>query len=97
MSIQRRLFLALLCCACIIASGVVGYVTIEGYPFFDALYMSIITITTVGFGEIHPLTEQGRIFTTVLILVGLSALGFAGHALAESLLEQAWKNRSGIK
>lgn len=97
MSSQKRLLLALICCAFIVASGVVGYVTIEDYSIFDALYMSVITITTVGFGEIHPLSEHGRIFTTVLILVGFASLGFLGHALAETLIEQAWGDKTGIR
>ncbi|MHC4942864.1 MAG: NAD-binding protein [Planctomycetota bacterium] len=85
---NRRLFVALLCCAVIIAVGAVGYMTIEGYSLTEAVYMSVITITTVGFGEVRTLSEPGRLFTTVLILVGFASLAFTGHAVVESLLEQ---------
>ncbi len=52
--------------------GTAGYIVIEDLGFLEALYMSVITISTVGFGEIKPLSESGRIFTIVLILVNLS-------------------------
>jgi hypothetical protein len=54
--------------------GALGFSFIDKYPLVDALYMSVITITTVGFGEIYPLSEWGRLFTVVLI-----SLGFVGH------------------
>lgn len=55
----------------IILFGTVGYMVIEGFGFMDALYMTITTISTVGFGEIKPLSDAGRIFTIILIIVNL--------------------------
>jgi voltage-gated potassium channel len=52
---------------------------VEGFSFLDSLYMTIITLTTVGFGEIHPLSQEGRIFTIFLIFVGA---GFVAYNLA---------------
>ena len=52
--------------------GTVGFVIIEGYTWLEALYMAVTTISTVGFGEVRPLSEMGRIFTIVLILVNLA-------------------------
>ena len=52
--------------------GMVGFVIIEGYTWLEGLYMSVTTISTVGFGEVRPLSELGRIFTIVLILVNLA-------------------------
>lgn len=52
--------------------GTVGYMIIEKYGFLEALYMCVITISTVGFGEVHPLSEAGRIFTIILILINLA-------------------------
>jgi len=59
--------------------------------------MSVITLTTVGFGEVKPLSAVGRGFTTFYILLGFSSLALAGHAIAESLLEKVFSGRSGIK
>lgn len=70
--------------------GATGYHFIEQYPPVDALYMAVITITTVGFGEIHPLSPVGRLFTIGLIMVGFVVLGFFGSSLVELLLERVW-------
>lgn len=70
--------------------GTAGYWLIDRYPPIDALYMSVITITTVGFGEIYPLSAPGRLFTVVLILLSFVVLGFVGHSLVESMLERIW-------
>ena len=59
--------------------------------------MSVITLTTVGFGEVKPLSVIGRGFTTFYILLGFGSLALAGHAIAESLLEKVFSGRSGIK
>jgi len=70
--------------------GATGYYFIEQYPPIDAFYMAVITITTVGFGEIHPLSPVGRLFTIGLIMVGFVVLGFFGSSLVELLLERVW-------
>jgi voltage-gated potassium channel len=64
----------------VLAVGVVGtggYMLIEGWGFLDALYMMVITVGTVGFMEIHPLSDAGRLFTVALIMAGVGTLGFA--------------------
>ena len=48
-----------------------GYIAIEGWSFIDALYMTVITVTTVGFQEVHPLDTGGRIFTICLVVLGV--------------------------
>ncbi len=63
----------------LIAFGTLGYVLIEGFSVLDGLYMTIITLTTVGFGEIRPLHEHGRLFTILLIFMGA---GFVAYNLA---------------
>lgn len=94
---DRKIVIAVIFCLGVIACGTTGYIFIEDYSFIDALYMSVITISTVGFGEIKPLSEIGRIFTTFLILIGIGALAFAGHAAVESLLEKVWTGNSEVK
>jgi len=63
----------------ILAGGTAGYVLIEHYPILDGFYMTLITVSTIGFGEIHPLSAIGRVFTCVLILV---SLGFAAYSVS---------------
>ncbi len=81
MSLERRLLNIGLIFGFIIIIGSTGYKLIEGWPWVDAFYMSIITVTTVGFGEIHPLTQGGRLFTAVLILLGVGVITYAFSAL----------------
>jgi len=77
-TVGHVLVLAILCFI-LISFGTFGYIALEGFTFLDALYMTIITLTTVGFGEIRPLHDQGRIFTILLILMGV---GFVAYNLA---------------
>ncbi len=71
MSPSRRLLWGIIALAIIVATGTVGYMLIQGWSFIDALYMTIITITTVGFNEVHPLSDGGRIFSIFLIIGGV--------------------------
>jgi voltage-gated potassium channel len=61
----------------VIAFGTVGYHVIEGWPFLDCFYMTMITLTTIGFGEIYPLSPQGRMFTVVIIFLGFGIVGYS--------------------
>ena len=67
--------------------GTVGFTVIEGYPMFDAFYMTLITITTVGYAEIHTLSHAGRIFNSFLIFFGVTIMFFAIGAMTQSLIE----------
>ena len=67
--------------------GTVGFTVIEGYPVFDAFYMTLITITTVGYDEIHPLSHAGRIFNSFLIFFGVTIMFFAIGAMTQTLIE----------
>ena len=73
--------------------GTVGYVVIEGFGVLDALYMTVTTLTTVGFGEIRPLDAGGRIFTLSLIAVGFTA-AFTLLAVLTSLVVSGQLGRS---
>jgi len=64
----------LLAVAVVVVLGVAGYMLIEGWGFFDALYMVITTITTVGYSEIRPLSPAGRTFTILLIIMGVGTM-----------------------
>ena len=70
MSTSRHLIVSNLLLVFIIAFGTAGYMSIEGWSLIDSAYMTIITITTVGFGEIHSVSEAGRVYTIFLIFLG---------------------------
>lgn len=67
--------------------GTLGYELIEGWSWLDALYMTTITLGTVGYGETHPLDEKGRIFTIVLIFMGLISIGFIVNRFTEAVIQ----------
>ena len=76
--------------AIVIVAGVSGYTLIEHWSFFDAFYMTIITISTVGYGEVHPQSTGGRIFSSVLIVFGVGTMLFGFGVFAETLAENAF-------
>ena len=75
--------------------GTAGFTLIAGYPVFDAFYMTLITISTVGYQEIHPLGQAGRIFNSVLILVGVTVMFFAVGIVTQTVLELGLQDRFG--
>lgn len=86
MSLERRLLNIGLAFAAVVVVGGVGYALLEGWSWTDAFYMAIITITTVGFGEVHPLTPAGKLFTSVLILLGVATITYTFTALTNYLI-----------
>jgi voltage-gated potassium channel len=72
--------------------GTLGYHLIEGWSLFDALYMSVITLGTVGYGETHELSTPGRVFTIFLILFGISTLTYALSTLTAFIVEGELKD-----
>ncbi|MCS6884710.1 MAG: NAD-binding protein [Acidobacteriota bacterium] len=67
--------------------GVSGYVVIEDWPLLDAIYMTVITLSTIGYGETHPLSPAGRIFTVFLILTGLGIIGYGLSIFAAFIVD----------
>lgn len=70
-----------------VAIGVIGFVTVEGYSFLDAFYMTIITLSTVGFSEVRPLSGSGRIFTSIYILGNIGVYAYAATAFSRYIIE----------
>lgn len=66
--------------------GVVGFIVVAGAEPLDALYMTVVTISTVGYNEVVPLDQGGRIFAIVLIISGLTAIGYTGAVTVEYLV-----------
>jgi voltage-gated potassium channel len=87
MSPLRRLLWGICILVAIIAIGVTGYTIIERWVFIDALYMTIITITTVGFAEVHPLSLAGKIFSIFIIIGGVGSALYILTATVQSILE----------
>ncbi|MDZ4654508.1 MAG: potassium channel protein [Coriobacteriia bacterium] len=71
----------------IILTGTAGFAVIEGWSALDALYMTVITIATVGFHEVAPLSDGGRIFTIGLIFAGVGGLAYSFGAIVEFMVE----------
>jgi voltage-gated potassium channel len=71
----------------IFCAGTVGFRVIDGYPLFDAFYMTLTTITTVGYMEIHPLSRAGRIFNSFLIFFGVSTMFLAFGTMTQAIIE----------
>jgi voltage-gated potassium channel len=83
----KQLKLPLLVLLLLVSLGTGGYMVIEGWRFLDALYMTVITLGTVGFQEVHHLSDGGRIFTIMLIVVGVSVIGYIVGKLAQIMFE----------
>ncbi len=69
------------------AGGTLGFILIDHYPVFDAFYMTLITISTVGYGEIHPLSHAGRIFNSFLIFFGVTIMLLAVGGMTQAIIE----------
>jgi voltage-gated potassium channel len=85
--LARRLLLTLLAIVFTLAIGTVGFTVIDNYPPFDAFYMTLTTMTTVGYGELHPLSHAGRIFNSFLIMFGVTSILIAIGAMTQSIIE----------
>jgi voltage-gated potassium channel len=82
----RRIVLGLAAVVALVAVGTAGYACIEGMSFIDSLYMTVITITTVGYQEVKPLDTNGRIFTMFLIFTGVGAAFYVFAAVTEMVV-----------
>jgi voltage-gated potassium channel len=83
----RRFLIAVVGILALTVVGAIGYRVIEGFPLIDALYMSVITISTVGYGEVHSLSPAGRVFTILLIVTGVGTAFYLLATAAELLIE----------
>jgi len=72
----------------VLVSGIIGFRLISNYSWIDALYMTVITITTVGFGEVVPLDNQSKVFTIFLILISIVVVGYALSIITEYILSK---------
>ncbi|MDG1730047.1 MAG: potassium channel protein [Algibacter sp.] len=85
---RTKIYTAVFLLVVILLIGVSGYKFIAGYSLVDAFYMTVITMTTVGFGEVDPLDDQSKIFTIFLILASVVIVGYALSIITEYILSK---------
>lgn len=85
---RSKIYLALFLVIVVLSFGVLGYRFISNYSWIDAFYMTIITVTTVGFSEVRPMEAEGKIFTVVLIVTSVVIVGFAISVITEYILSR---------
>lgn len=83
----RHFLIGLALSFAILVAGTIGYEAIEGWGALDALYMTVITIATVGYGEVHPLSPGGRLFTVALIFLGLGTTTYVAASVVQFMVE----------
>ncbi|MGD8441051.1 MAG: potassium channel protein [Holophagae bacterium] len=81
----------------VVIGGTLGYVLIEGMSVFDALYMTTITVTTIGFREVFPLSQSGRVFTMILAFAGVGVILLIASEFARVMLETDLRRVLGIR
>lgn len=86
-NLLRRLALVAGLISLVLITGTIGFEVIDGYPPFDAFYMTLITVSTVGYAEIHPLSQAGRVFNSFVIFFGVISMFFAIGAMTQSIVE----------
>jgi len=90
----RRIRWPALGLAIALAYGVAGYMLLEGWRFLDALYMTVTTLSTVGFREVHPLDDGGMVFTLTVITIGVGLVLTTVTVVAQWVLEGQWGERA---
>jgi voltage-gated potassium channel len=85
-SFYNRIKITLVFLISVITIGVLGFMLIEGFTFIEALYMTIITVSTVGFKEVRALSPSGQIFTIFLIITSFGTFAYAISVLSQSLI-----------
>ena len=85
---RSKIYTAIMMLVFLLCIGVFGYRFISGFDWLDALYMTVITITTVGFAEVNPLDMQSKIFTIFLILASVVIVGYAISIITEYILSR---------
>jgi voltage-gated potassium channel len=83
----KNLIYALIAILIVMATGTVGYTILEKLTLLDALYFTVVTMSSIGYGDIHPTTPESKIFTIFIILTGLTLLFYLVSALVSSFVE----------
>lgn len=95
MIVVKRLWIAIGILMGLVVIGTSGFHYIEGWTWFDGFYMTVTTMATVGYGEIHPLSHTGRIFNSFLIVASVMGAGLTIATFSQALLEFEFRNFFG--
>lgn len=87
MILQRRFLFLMLAVIVVLGGGTAGYMIIEGWNFLDSLFMTSITLATVGYGETHPLSPSGRIFTLIILFLGMGVIVSGASVLTSFVVD----------
>lgn len=83
----RRVTIAAGLLAAVLTGGTLGYMLIEGWGLLESIYMTVITVATVGFREMHPMSAAGHVFTIGLIIAGVGGIAYSIGTIAEYMVE----------
>ena len=86
--LKSKIYTAIILLTITLLVGILGYRFVADYSWVDAVYMTVITITTVGYGEVTPLTTESKIFTIILILSSVVILGYAITVITEYIISR---------
>src|SRR5688572_29808814 len=94
---EKKARFAFLAVVLLVVTGTAGYRIIEGWPWFECFYMTIITLATIGYTEPAGITEQGRYFTATLIILGVWTVGYSvavlTHIVIQGEIAGKWERR----
>lgn len=86
--LNREIAVLLFAIVLLIAFGTTGFMLIEGWDLLDSVYMTVTTVATVGFGEVHQLSDAGRVFTILLIILGVGLFAFVLTTLSSKIIQK---------
>lgn len=92
---EKRGVISLILVLVVVSAGILGYSIIEGWTLLDALYMTVITLATIGFQEVHPLSNAGRGFTIILVMVGVGVVAYVVNNGIRAIVEGEFQNILG--
>ncbi len=86
-----KVYYAIFLLVLIIFTGTLGFMIVEAWTFLESFYMAIITISTVGFQEVHELSTAGQVFTAFLIIISFGTFAYAVSAIASNIVGSGYK------
>jgi len=87
LDLEKRFRIVLMILVLVISSGTLGYSIIEGWPLLESLYMTVITLSTVGFREVYPLSPTGKIFTMIVVIFGVGGAAYTASIVGKMIVE----------